>query len=305
MSTPQAGFGNCGCKPDTAPCEQKACINKNTISIDVDIWDDPGCEGDNVVRLYNTGECVFHDGYFYFSLEDMNVDKPPTAKWSEPYTKCEMLKPSTPHPDFVDTDTTFVITANAAGDIVLTGSDGSVSTVQLASTSDTFGTAKTAAAAGIDSLGQSYIVGDGLVTFPDGTTISRILPPKGYAALTKDTTVPIGLGAGGMKLLNGMTSGGTDFIVPRDGVYAINVSWIFQNLGSNASDATLEILVNGVKTKAMTVHPAEVGVNDHIETTLGKWVDLVNGDKISFQLVDFADTRLSTGIAEVEWKGNV
>lgn len=80
------------------PCgdiaEVSNCLGKEVIDLTVDIWDDPGCDGDNVVRVFNEGECTYKDGYFYWSLEDLNVEMPPSAKWSEPSTKCEMLQPT-------------------------------------------------------------------------------------------------------------------------------------------------------------------------------------------------------------------
>ena len=66
---------------------------KAIIDITVDVWDTIGCETDNIVRMYNTDDCVYSDGLFYWSLVDKNIDKPPSPKWSRGYTKCEMLKP--------------------------------------------------------------------------------------------------------------------------------------------------------------------------------------------------------------------
>lgn len=66
---------------------------KAIIELAVDVWDTIGCETDNIVRMYNTNDCVYSDGLFYWSLEDKNIDKPPSPKWTRGYTKCEMLKP--------------------------------------------------------------------------------------------------------------------------------------------------------------------------------------------------------------------
>lgn len=97
----QVGFSNSKCSDCSGITDcgdvikESPCLSKEVVDIVVDVWDDPGCAGDNVVRVYNKDECVFKDGYYYWSLEDMNVDMPPTAKWSEGSTKCEMLKPGT------------------------------------------------------------------------------------------------------------------------------------------------------------------------------------------------------------------
>jgi hypothetical protein len=66
---------------------------KAIIDITVDVWDTIGCETDNIVRMYNTDDCVYSDGLFYWSLVDKNIDKPPSPRWSAGYTKCKMLKP--------------------------------------------------------------------------------------------------------------------------------------------------------------------------------------------------------------------
>ena len=66
---------------------------KAVVEITVDVWDTIGCETDNIVRMYNTDDCVYVDGLYYWSLEDRNIDKPPSPRWSKGYTKCAMLKP--------------------------------------------------------------------------------------------------------------------------------------------------------------------------------------------------------------------
>lgn len=92
----QAGFGTSCCSSceSAAVVPTNSCLSTDMINIEVAVWDDPGCDGDNLKRVFNKDECVYHEGYFYWSKEDMNVDMPPSAKWSEPSTKCEMLKPA-------------------------------------------------------------------------------------------------------------------------------------------------------------------------------------------------------------------
>ena len=63
------------------------------IHITVDVWDTIGCADDNIVRVYKKGKCVYKDGLFYWSLEDGNVDAPPSAKWTRGYEDCELLNP--------------------------------------------------------------------------------------------------------------------------------------------------------------------------------------------------------------------
>lgn len=76
------------------PCgEKNTCINREIEPLTIDVWDDPGCEGDNVVRLYNMEDCVTIDGYMYWPLRDGVVSQPPSVDWSEPKTLCEALKP--------------------------------------------------------------------------------------------------------------------------------------------------------------------------------------------------------------------
>lgn len=89
------GFGNgCGCSPKAkTTCASSTCILKKSKCLDVDVWDDPGCATDNVVRVYNKDKCVEHEGYMYWAKEDMTISMPPSADWSEPKTICEALKP--------------------------------------------------------------------------------------------------------------------------------------------------------------------------------------------------------------------
>lgn len=68
------------------------------VSLQIPVWDDVGCAADNIFRVYNTDDCVYHDGKFYWSLFDGNTDKPPSQKWSEGVTKCSMLKPASSAP---------------------------------------------------------------------------------------------------------------------------------------------------------------------------------------------------------------
>lgn len=90
----QVGFGSkdCGCAP-TEQCFSTNCYKQKMVNLEVEVWDDPGCDGDNVVRLYNTTQCVYKDGYFYWPLKDGVVDAPPSVDWTEGVTKCEMLRP--------------------------------------------------------------------------------------------------------------------------------------------------------------------------------------------------------------------
>ena len=59
----------------------------------VQIWDTVGCAEDNIVRIYNEGQCVYKDGRFYWSKEDLNVTEPGSDKWTAGKTSCEVLKP--------------------------------------------------------------------------------------------------------------------------------------------------------------------------------------------------------------------
>lgn len=60
--------------------------------VTVQVWDTVGCETDNIVRVYNKDECVFFEGKLYWSLENTNVTKPGTDKWSKGRTICSALK---------------------------------------------------------------------------------------------------------------------------------------------------------------------------------------------------------------------
>lgn len=110
----QLGFGtnsaSCGGTPSTTPegveyvdptcdvvtqVEDKLRVvgKKAVMHITVDVWDTIGCDGDNIVRMYNEGDCVYKDGLYYWSTQNSNVDTPPSAKWTDGKTKCDMLRP--------------------------------------------------------------------------------------------------------------------------------------------------------------------------------------------------------------------
>lgn len=82
------------CDPVTEVEDKLRVVGKKAVMhITVDVWDTIGCDGDNIVRMYNEGDCVYTDGLYYWSTEDNNVDTPPSSKWTDGYTKCEMLHP--------------------------------------------------------------------------------------------------------------------------------------------------------------------------------------------------------------------
>lgn len=86
---------NCGDGNTEVVDKLRVVGKKAVIHLTVDVWDSIGCEDDNIVRMFDQGDCIYKDGLFYWSLEDMNIDTPPSAKWSEGISKCEMLQPGT------------------------------------------------------------------------------------------------------------------------------------------------------------------------------------------------------------------
>lgn len=94
MSQVGYGVGGCGCSPKaTSSCKSEACIVRKLKGLQVDVWDDPGCATDNVVRIYNKTDCVEHEGYMYWPKEDMTISMPPSPDWTVGKTVCEALKP--------------------------------------------------------------------------------------------------------------------------------------------------------------------------------------------------------------------
>ena len=94
------------CGVDSASCPPKKAVKTNFPStvkvvgktgvcdIVVPMWDTIGCAEDNIVRLFDKGDCVCFEGLYYFSKKDENVSKPTnTENWTKGYTRCELLKP--------------------------------------------------------------------------------------------------------------------------------------------------------------------------------------------------------------------
>lgn len=63
--------------------------------IKVPMWDTIGCETDNIVRVYNKGECSCLDGEYWFATKDTVVTKPVAGStdWEGGYSQCELLRP--------------------------------------------------------------------------------------------------------------------------------------------------------------------------------------------------------------------
>lgn len=101
--------------------------------IKVQMWDTIGCEEDNIVRVYNEGDCVCLDGKYYFSKIDKNLDKPgvDTTTWSEGYSQCDLLNP------LLDK---YISDASISGrTITITRSDGETFDILLPEDKDTYG----------------------------------------------------------------------------------------------------------------------------------------------------------------------
>lgn len=70
--------------------------NKVRVSFNIDVWQ--GVDAENGIKTavkYNKGKCVFHNRLFYWSLEDNNIDEPPSSKWTVGKTVDEVFKPVT------------------------------------------------------------------------------------------------------------------------------------------------------------------------------------------------------------------
>jgi len=126
------GMSNCNsetqCNPDleyiTRPTV-RVVGHTGYCDIRVPMWDTIGCEDDNIVRMYNKGQCTCLDGEYWFAKHDKVVSKPGTsdADWEGPYTKCELLKPTTTHTDVFISD--MKIDGNT---LTITRSDGTTYT---------------------------------------------------------------------------------------------------------------------------------------------------------------------------------
>lgn len=206
-TTPQAGFGS-ACT--ATPCEDTvtACNSSPTEFLTVTVWDDPGCDTDNLKRVFNKDECVLHEGYFYWSKEDLNVDRPPSAKWSEPSTKCEMLKPVAEYLDISSTGNAILGVDNAgaaveAGACLVTCAELEAKQDQLVGSDGNPLPAGTCVptCAEVPNNGVSYDAATRTLTFADGSTV----------------TVPITGGAGVDGVSTGITvsADGNTLTIPR------------------------------------------------------------------------------------------
>lgn len=91
--------------------------------VTVQVWDEVGCDEDNIVRMFNKDQCVFKDGLYYWSKEDGNITVPGDAKWTDGVTACEMLKPMDDIVIPQDTNT-FVTIEKTATSTIFTDTEG-------------------------------------------------------------------------------------------------------------------------------------------------------------------------------------
>ena len=108
MNSKQVGFSgllsDLDCKVDDKSCEGDLVIPTEISStthvvgksgmkiLTLSVWDTVGCRDDNIVRVYNKDQCVYHNDRIYWSLEDDNITEPGSSKWTTGVTLCQALK---------------------------------------------------------------------------------------------------------------------------------------------------------------------------------------------------------------------
>lgn len=108
MSNNQVGFqgitsnlsavpgGEVGCTNDNVPTQLPSTTRVVGESgrqfLTTPVWDSVGCGTDNIVRVYNVNQCVYHNGLYYWSQRDGNISEPGVGEgWTDGKTICEVL----------------------------------------------------------------------------------------------------------------------------------------------------------------------------------------------------------------------
>mgnify|MGYP003505576875 FL=1 len=88
----------CGDTGGCAPVDKLKVVGKKAVQqLQFDIWDTIGCADDNIVRVYNKGQCVVENCKIYKPLADNTIDQPSVGvtkvppTWEGGVTLCEAL----------------------------------------------------------------------------------------------------------------------------------------------------------------------------------------------------------------------